>query len=87
METYLNNLFSSAAAEEEKKSKGKAFKYCLYPSVSDRMANENALTGICVINSCSYDRSIDCNVYSFTDMETGKAYRANQFVVIFTERG
>ena len=77
MEQHLDNVFHNAAKDYEKATRGKLFEYKFYSN--NIMSPELIAKGRGYIVSCNYSRSVDCNIYTIEDADTGERYTGNQF--------
>ena len=81
VETHLTNVFEEAAREIESSYDGKVLQYKLYDNNMHKVIKE----GKCVVNSCRYSLSLDCDVYSVTDVDTGERFSGHQFRLILSD--
>ena len=79
IEAHLDNVFAEGAKNIENQVKGKVYKYFIDNSFT--MLDAVNLKGICKIDSVQYDKSMDCNVYTITDLTTGQKHKADQLSI------
>lgn len=81
VERFSDNLFTSAARENEERQKGKLYCY----ELRRRYAGIPDASGKCVVLSRRYDRCLDCDVLSCKDTGTGENFFCNQFQITLEE--
>ena len=75
IEAHLDMVFEEAAKSIQSRHTGKVLSYRLYDDSMCNLIKE----GKCTVTSCTYNRSLDCNVYDITDIDTGEKISAHQF--------
>ena len=75
VESFLDDLFSNHAQEVKRSMQDKTYTYKLL----DNSYFGVVKSGKCHVLDCSYSKSIDCNIYTIKDIDTGETIRANQF--------
>ena len=81
VETHLNQVFEESARDIQSYYTDKIVQYKLYDNDMCKVIKE----GRCTVNSCSYSRSVDCNVYTVTDVDTGEKFSGHQFRLRLSE--
>lgn len=76
IESYLDNLFTNAAAKTESFYKDKIIEYTLFDDNCHIVR-----TGKGRIRTCRYDKSIDCNIYVLDDIDREILFAAHQFEI------
>lgn len=75
LESYLDQVFAEGAKQTENDVKDKVFKYALYKQDFSKIIKK----GSCRILAVNYDRSLDCNLFIFEDIDTKEVKTVNQF--------
>lgn len=79
VESHLNNTFYESAKRAEKEMQGKTYSYKLYSGMfMDNLVKQ----GKCIIDNRKYDRGIDCDILTVTDITTKETFLANQFAIL-----
>lgn len=81
IESFMTANFSNYAKEQERRMRGKRYKYALLDNSFSNVIKE----GECFVNSRRYDLSIDCDILTVTDCDTQEKFSANQFVLNLKE--
>ena len=81
VEAHLDRVFEESAKETQSYYANKIVQYKLYDNDMCNIIKE----GKCTVNSCSYSRSLDCNIYSVTDVDTGENFSGHQFRLKLSE--
>lgn len=81
VEAHLNNVFSKAAKNEERRMLGKVYKYEIYESMTNRKVKEE---GRCVIKNIEYNEREDCDFITFIKWPGKAECTLSQFDVCFT---
>ena len=84
VEAHLDNVFQDGARQKEKDMKAKTFQYKLNGR-GYTVENGERGSGRCIVESVRYDKSLDCNVIRFKDIDTGKTRSVCQFEVTIKE--
>lgn len=84
IESHLDKVFAEAAQNLSKKLSGKIWNYKIDDSLSFDSKGLK-VAGRCIVENVIYDSLNDYNVYIITDVDTGKRYLVNQFIIDITE--
>ena len=83
IEQHLNNVFYSAAKQEEEAMRGKIYSYKFFSN--NIMSPDLLAEGKCFVISVNYSRTIDCNMITVEDVETHQRYTGNEFRFVLEE--
>jgi len=83
IESHLDNVFTEGARQRKAQCAGKIYKYKAYKSHG--LSSTLIAEGRCEVLDVSYEKFIDCDVYTIRDIDTGVQIRKNQFDLILKE--